>query len=245
MIFNKSNLSILFFAITAFCQAQDNQVTSPDKKISVTIKNGEELSYSVLFNGKPVIQESALGFEFKAEPAMNKGFSVISKQERIINETWKPVVKSKHAEVLNNCIEIQLILKEKAGLMRQMELTFRAYNDGVAFRTKLYRSEKNGHRQITKELTTFTIPGNPKAWVVEYGKYSTSNESEFFERPLSYVSDKTIAGMPFLMDYGDKCWVAITEADIDNIRHSISELMANKMSLQQNWFHFPVKKKQV
>ena len=36
------------------------------------------------------------------------------------------------------------------------------------------------------------------------------------ERPLSYVTDKTIAGLPFLMDYGNNCWVAITEAVIDN-----------------------------
>lgn len=212
----KFKLILLFLLIASFCQAQEYQVTSPDKKINATIENGEALNYSVSFNGKSVIQKSVLGFEFKTEPAMNKDFTVTDKQERTINETWKPVVRSKHAEILNNCNELQLLLKEKTGLMRQMELTFRAFNDGVAFRTKLFRSEKNGHRQITKELTTFSIPGNPKAWVVEYGKYATSNESEFFERPLSYVTDKTIAGMPFLMDYGDNCWVAITEAVIDN-----------------------------
>jgi len=216
MKFNQLKLSLIFLLVSVFCNAQDFKVVSPDKKISVAIKNGEMLSYSVTFNGKSVVLESGLGFEFKNETAMNKGFAVINKQDYIINETWKPVVKSKHAEVLNNCNELQLMLKEKAGLMRQMELTFRAYDDGIAFRTKLFRSEKNGNRQITKELTTFSIPGDPKAWVVEYGKYSTSNEAEFFERQLSYVTDKTIAGMPFLIDYGDKCWVAITEAVIDN-----------------------------
>jgi alpha-glucosidase len=216
MIFNKLKLTLSFSLIILFCQAQEYQVNSPDKKIVVTIKNGEVLSYSVIFNGKPVLLESALGFEFKTEPAMNRGFAVIDHQERIINETWKPVVRSKHAEVVNHCNELQLMVKEKSGLMRQMELSFRAFDDGIAFRIQLFRSEKNGHRQVTKELTTFTIPGNPKAWVVEYGKYSSSQESEFMERPLSYVSDKTIAGLPFLMDYGDKCWVAITEAVIDN-----------------------------
>ena len=94
---------------------------------------------------------------------MNKKFTVTDRRERVINETWQPVVRSKHAEIVNNCNELQIMLKEKAGLMRQMEVTFRAYNDGIAFRTKLYRSEKNGHRQITKELTTFNIPGTPKA----------------------------------------------------------------------------------
>ncbi len=216
MIFNKLNLTLSFLLIILYCQAQEYQVSSPDKKIVVSIKNGEELSYSVIFNGKPVLLESALGFEFKTEPAMNREFAVTDHQERIINETWEPVVRSKHAEVVNHCNELQLMVKEKSGLMRQMELSFRAFDDGVAFRTKLFRSEKNGHRQVTKELTTFTIPGNPKAWVVEYGKYSSSQESEFMERQLSYVTDKTIAGLPFLMDYGDKCWVAITEAVIDN-----------------------------
>ncbi|MEI6677943.1 MAG: glycoside hydrolase family 97 protein [Mariniphaga sp.] len=216
MIFNKLKLTLSFLLIAFFCQAQEYQLSSPDKKIVVVLKNGEELSYSVIFNGKPVLLESVLGFEFKTEAAMNKGFAVIDHQERIINETWKPVVRSKHAEVVNHCNELQLMVKEKSGLMRQMELSFRAFDDGIAFRIQLFRSEKNGHRQVTKELTTFAIPGNPKAWVVEYGKYSSSQESEFMERPLSYVSDKTIAGLPFLMEYGDKCWVAITEAVIDN-----------------------------
>jgi len=213
---SKLKLSILFLLFASLCGAQDYQVNSPDKKITVSIKNGDELHYSVTFNGKPIISESSLGFEFKSEPAMNKGFKEIDKQENTINETWTPVVKSKHEKIVNNCNQLQVMLKEKTGLMRQMQLSFRVFNDGVAFRTKLYRSEKNGHRQITKELTTFNIVGNPKAWVVEYGGYSSSNESEFFERPLSYVTDKTIAGMPFLMDYGDKCWVAISEADINN-----------------------------
>ena len=202
--------------ISSVCYSQNYLATSPDKKINVTINNSEKLTYAVTFNGKDLIQESSLGFEFKNEPSMNRGFAVIDHREKVVNETWKPVVKSKHAVVVNNFSELQLLLHEKSGLMRQMELTFRVYNDGVAFRTKLFRSEKNGNRQITKELTTFKIPGNPKAWVVEYGKYSTSQESEFFERPLSYVSDKTIAGLPMLLDYGNQCWVAITEAVIDN-----------------------------
>ena len=208
------SLLFLFFAVCAY--SQEFKVTSPDRKISLLVKNGAEVTYLVNFNNQPVIGESVLGFEFKSEPAMSKGFIVTDKKEQVINETWKPVVKSKHAMVLNHCNELTLNLKEKTGLMRQMETTFRVYDDGIAFRTRLFRSEKNGHRQITKELTTFNIPGNPKAWVVEYGKYASSQESEFMEHPLSYVSEKTIAGLPFLMECGNKCWMAITEAVIDN-----------------------------
>lgn len=212
----KKSVLMLFIIACAFVNAQTITVKSPDNKIEVTISNNEKLTYSVTFNGKIIIKPSQLGFEFKDEPVMEADFSVVDHSVRNINETWVPVVKSKHAEILNSCNELQLSLKEKSGAMRQMELTVRAYDNGAAFRYKLLRSGKAGDRQITKELTTFSIPGDPKAWVVEYGGYSSSNESEFFMHPLSYVNDKTIAGMPFLMEYEDNTWVAITEAKIDN-----------------------------
>jgi alpha-glucosidase len=193
-------------------------VKSPDEKIVVTINNGEKLTYSVSFQNRSVINNSQMGFEFKDEPAMTGNFSVLDdKSLRKISEaTWIPVVKSKHAAIIDHGNELELWLKEKSDPMREMVLFVRAYNDGAAFRSKLLRSGKVGERQIIKELTTFNIPGDPKAWIVEYGGYSSSNEAEFFEHPLSYLNEKSIAGMPMLMDYGNNCWVALTEAKIEN-----------------------------
>jgi len=208
---------LLFFIMSAaIANAQTIELKSPDDKIIVRVTNNEKLTYSVSYNGKIIINPSELGFEFKDEPPMTGNFSVIDQTIKNINETWIPVVKSKHAEILNYYNELILFLIEKSDPMRQLEFSVRAYNDGAAFRYKLSRSARAGDRQITKELSTFNIPGDPKAWIVEYGGYSSSNESEFFEHPLSYLNEKSIAGMPLLMEYGDNCWVAITEAKIDN-----------------------------
>ena len=214
-----AGILIVFILFTmGYLQAysQNMTVTSPDKSISVTVDNGDKLVYSVKFKDRIIVNPSQLGFELKGEPNLDGNFNLVGQKAVTINETWKPVVKSKHAEVLNNCNELQLTLKEKSGLMREMDLFVRAYNDGIAFRYKLYRSLKIGNREITKELTSFGIPNDPKAWIVEYGGYASSNESEFMEHNVSYLTDKSIAGMPFLMDYGNNCWVAITEANIDN-----------------------------
>jgi len=196
--------------------AQKNSVSSPDKNIEVIIDNGDKLHYSVKFKGRIIADTSLLGFEFQNEPIMNGNFTVIGQKTETINESWIPIVKSKHGEVKNNYNSLHLNLKEKSGLKRLMDITFKAYNDGVAFRYKLYRSQKIGNRIITKELSTFNIPNDPNAWIVDYKGYSSSQESEFFKQKLSALSDKSVIGLPFLMEYNSNCWVAITEANIDN-----------------------------
>lgn len=205
----------MFMAVMA-ANGQNVTVQSPDGNIVVSVTNADRLTYSVGWKNRVIVNSSAMGFEFKDEEAMTGNFAILDQSVKNVNEKWIPVVKAKHSEVLNNYNELTLVLKEKSGAMRQMELNFRAYNDGAAFRYKLKRGTRVGDRQIVKELTTFSVPGDPKAWIVEYGGYSSSNEAEFMEHPLSYLSEKSIAGMPMLMEYGNKCWVAITEAKIEN-----------------------------
>ena len=212
----KKYLLLLFAAMGLIAaNAQRISVKSPDNNIIITVLNNESLSYTITYKGQNIVNPSALGFELKDESPMNANFNLVSQSLKSFNETWTPVVKSKHAKIINHYNELQLILKEKSGPMRQLELYFRAFNDGAAFRYKLSRSSKIGDRQILKELTTFNIPSDPKAWVVDYKGYASSNEAEFMEHPLSFLNEKSIAGLPFLMDYGN-CWVAITEAKIEN-----------------------------
>ncbi|MFN8240147.1 MAG: glycoside hydrolase family 97 protein [Bacteroidales bacterium] len=215
----KTRLLLIFIIATLFAnssKAQKFSALSPNQKISIDFSNEDMLYYSVRAGRHVITGKSVLGFEFKGEKPMSGDFELIDKTSRAFHESWVPIVKSKHATIDNTYNELSFIVREKSGDRRIMEVQARVFNDGVAFRMRLPRAAKPGERHITKELTTFSIPGNPKAWVVEYGGYSTSNEAEFMERKLDYLTEKTIAGMPFLMDYGDSCWVAITEAKIDN-----------------------------
>ncbi len=209
-------LLLIYILTGGTINGQNITVTSPDNNIALIVHNDTCLSYTVTFYGRTIINPSQLGFELKNEPAMTGNFAILDQSLRNINETWIPVVKSKHAEILNHYNELHLTLKEQSGPMRQLELFIRAYDDGVAFRFKLVRSAKPGDRQIARELTTFNIPDDPNSWIVEYKGYASSNEAEFFEHPLSYLNEKSIAGMPLLMEYGNECWVAITEAKIEN-----------------------------
>lgn len=211
-------LGFIFFILIGYKPTFGQRLTvaSPDKKITAVIENGERLMYSVKFNDHIIVDSSPVGFELQNEPAMNGNFEITRQISEEKNEIWYPVVKSKHAEVVNEYHSLQISLKEKSGLMRQMDMTFRVYNDGVAFRYKLYRGEKIGNRVITKEITTFNVPNDPDAWIVDYGGYTSSQESEFMKQKLSTLSEKSVSGLPLLMEYGNNCWVAVTEANIDN-----------------------------
>ena len=202
----KKTLLAVLLMTGIITSGQNITVKSPDSNIAVIIANDTKLNYSVSWHDRDIVNPSQLGFEFKDEEAMAGNFVILEQSVKNFNETWIPVVKSKHAKVINHYNELKVILKEKTGLMRQMELFVRVYNDGAAFRYKLSGSAKIGDRQIVRELTTFSIPGDPKAWIVDYKGYSSSNEAEFFEHPLSYLNEKSVAGMPMLMEYGNNCW---------------------------------------
>ncbi len=207
---------LILFAQPYYLMSQSFNVASPSGKIGVSINNNSRLTYSIAFNNDNVIGESDLGFEFAGEAPLTGDFEILTSNRNTVLDTWKPVVKSKHEVIINSYNEISLVLREKTGARRQLTFELRVYDDGIAFRYILPRGVFIGDRRITRELTTFAIPGDPDSWVVEYGGYSTSNESEFMARKLSYVNEKTIAGLPFLMDYGNNLWVAITEAKIRN-----------------------------
>ncbi|WPU94848.1 glycoside hydrolase family 97 protein [Mucilaginibacter sabulilitoris] len=207
-------ITAISFAAPSF--AQTFKLISPDEKKVVEISNTNGLRYTVSSDGLTIIHPSSLGFEFKDEPSIGTDLTVTDHVEHSVNQTWVPVVKTKHSTIANRYNELELSLVEKSGQMRRMNVCFRAYDDGVAFRYELFGADKIGDRQLVKELTSFNLPANAKAWVADYGSYTTSQETEFQPKNLNHITEKTIAGLPLLIELDRRHYAAITEANIDN-----------------------------
>ena len=103
-------LILLLVIPLVFTNAQDFSVKSPDNNIVVNINSNEKLTYSVTFKGQRVIDQSPMGFEFRDEQPMTGNFEVTDQQSRSVNEKWIPVIKSKHAEIIDNYNELHLCL---------------------------------------------------------------------------------------------------------------------------------------
>lgn len=203
--------------------AQTYKIESPDKKITVEVKNSESLTYSVTFDGKVVVAESPMGFQFKGEPDMSGNFEV--KNDAKVKsgiEAWTPVVRNKHAECSVPYNELALVLKEKSGQYRKMDLTFRVMNDGVAFRYGLYGVPVLGNREIMKELTGYNIPEESSLWIPDFayedeGKsYKSSQEGVFIKTPVKDIKTEIHAGLPGLIEIDKENYLAVMEADLNN-----------------------------
>lgn len=126
-------------------------------------------------------------------------------------------MKNKHEEVQLHWNEMTFNLEEKEGNRRRMDFVVRVYDEGVAFRYQLYGGRKIGNRQITKELTGFSLPADATGWAAKYKRnYTSSQESEFVKTTLNYLPADTVAGLPFLVEVDKQNYVAITEACIDD-----------------------------
>ena len=214
----KRLLLLLCLSETLTVSAQKFEVNSPDGKIQMEITNEELLSYSLTYQGKTLIDDSALGFEFSGEEPMKGGFELIAEPQTVVKEEgWTPVVRNKHKEVNLKWNEITLNLKEKEGDNRRMDFIVRVYDNGVAFRYQLYGGRRVGNRKITKELTGFSLPKDATGWAAIYSpKYTSSQETEFVPTKLEALPADEVAGLPFLVEIDKENYLAITEAHIEN-----------------------------
>lgn len=212
----KITLSSLFCVMAMYSTAQDILLSSPSGNIQLLVQNDTQLSYTISMSKTAIIAKSPLGFKFKNEPDMGIDLQLLSRKEQEFNESWAPVIRSKHALIHDHYKSLQLSFIEKSGLRRKMNMEFRAYNDGIAFRYQLFSSFKIGDRNITKELTGFNFKADHKIWLADYKNYTSSQEAEFAPKLLSAIGQEIRAGLPFLLEIDKTHYAAITEAKIDN-----------------------------
>ena len=178
---------------------------SPDKQIKVEITTGgEDLTYSVSFGDTPLLVNSRIGLdaeglEFTAERA--------SKKERKIDQTVEsPFYRFPSFQEVAN--EMKLKLKGGWGV------TFRAYDDGVAYR--LYTDTKDS-LTIAGETAEFNFAKDFTAYL-PYSTNEKKPEAMAYQNyyTVSKLSEarKLLAFLPATVDCGT-AKVTLMESDLE------------------------------
>lgn len=211
--------------------AQQFKLSSPGRKVELTINNGEFLSYRVAYKGKPVVRPSQLGF-LLSKPALTlSNFTVVSVDSSSYNEVWKPLW-GEVSEVRDHHKQIVIRLQGQADSRSIiLNLVFRVFDDGVGFRYEFPEQAALKHFVIQEELTQFAMAGNHQAFWIP-GDYD-SNEYAYNTTLLSDINAiaaankepdiavKSLIGenavqTPLMMKSADGLYVNLHEAALIN-----------------------------
>ena len=176
---------ILLMSILAMHWAVAQQQTSPDGNVvlSFSLKADGTPTYKMTYKGKPVINESTLGFTLKKDEPLTNHFKVVSDSKSTFKETWKPVW-GEEKEILNHYNELLVQLKQDK-TNRLMNIRFRVYNEGVGFRYEFPTQKELTYFVIAEENTQFAMTGDHTAWWIP-GDYDTQ-EYDYNESKLSEI----------------------------------------------------------
>lgn len=176
---------ILLMSVLAMHWAVAQQQTSPDGNVvlSFSLKADGTPTYKMTYKGKPVINESALGFTLKKDEPLTNHFKVVSDSKSTFKETWKPVW-GEEKEILNHYNELLVQLKQDK-TNRLMNIRFRVYNEGVGFRYEFPTQKELTYFVIAEENTQFAMTGDHTAWWIP-GDYDTQ-EYDYNESKLSEI----------------------------------------------------------
>ncbi len=137
-------------------------VSSPNAQIQITLKfyDQGEISYDVRYQGKEIIGNSRLGLRLQGHD-LSTGMTKIGDGADHKKGSWKPVW-GEVAEIEEEYNGIKFELKAATG--QRMNIVFRAYNDGVAFRYELIELRKAEQVAVLEEISEFLMKEDMTTW---------------------------------------------------------------------------------
>ncbi len=211
----------MFVMQASVMTAQVATVTSPDNrlKVDVDVKDGKPV-YSVLYDGKQMLEESPLGFVANTGD-YTKNMTFVGAECNKIDKRYT-LNRSKVADVHYVANELKVNLKaEKRGVT----VTFRVSDNDIAFRYELPKEGETASVRIEREATGFDFPAVTTTFLcpqssamIGYKRTKPSYEEEYkydaaMTEPSGYGKGYTF---PCLFRIGDNGWVLVNETGVDS-----------------------------
>lgn len=209
--------SLFLFCLFSTVNAQNEvQLSSPNGSLHFNLKvNKEAPKYSISFNGTTLIDESNLGLQFQESGYFISLLKMGKPQYKSVDETYELMV-GKNKKVKNEYREVRIPLNGNNIPNQTIILAVRAFNDGIAFRYEFPEQEAWKSYELLDELTSFEIMGNPTVRTLFWDSYTNTHEGYYNKLPYNAIPKDTLMDMPLLLEFPQKTFMAITEANLRN-----------------------------
>jgi len=234
---------ILFAAAVAQSQTNPTTVSSPDGQLTIAFQtatnttpgdarqrelspqyqaapDGGQLIYSVSFQGKAVIEPSALALDLEGQtPELGQDVRLVTSTASRGDDNYILLHgKTSHVRDFYNALRLEF--DETAAPGRKLIIEARAYNGAMAFRYLVPEQAGLTDFRLAKEDTQFRFVKDAMSYSLELPNFRSMYESEFIQLPLSAfsnqggVASEVLIGCPMLLEVPGVAWVAITDADL-------------------------------
>jgi len=191
-------------------------VRSPDHAILMMVSAEDgQLAYTVTYQGKPVIERSALGLELEKAPLLGANVRIVKADFGAVNESYA-MPHGRSNPVRNQYHWMTVDLEETLEPHRRFQLETRAYDDGVAFRYVVPQQAAIDEFRLLSEKSEFRLAKDGTTYPLILESFQTPYEDNYHVLPLGGLHPDYLIALPLLTELPGVAWVAISEADIDN-----------------------------
>jgi alpha-glucosidase len=172
--------------------------------------------YQVNFQGRPVLGDSRLGLHL-ADGSLDSDLEIVGQQASTTDTTWRPVLGEREI-VRDHFNQLVLDLQTTRPPHRRLQLTFRAYDEGVAFCYRLPAQTGLTNFVIRREATQFAFTADHTAWAVysAQGNYDPNDPRRRSKSaktgPVALSELEPGVERPLTVRVADDLYSAITEA---------------------------------
>ncbi|MDE6217338.1 glycoside hydrolase family 97 protein [Bacteroides sp.] len=196
----------LMLACGSVAYAENYTVTSPNNAISVNVETGANTTYSVSFNGKTILNPSAISMTFDNGVVIGRNMKVNKVDRFSKNQVLKPVVRQKSAQIVDHYNE--MVLKAD-----KYQLHFRVYDDGLAYR---FHTDFDGSLKVLSEEATFCFAEDYDVLFGEERTMLSPQQPLFKPLKLSEIGTDRFCSTPFLVKLNETARMFISESDLES-----------------------------
>ena len=208
---------LIFLLILAFENVSAQRsftVSSPDKSINFWLSTDQGgITYRVTYKGTLLVDNSRLKISFQEGRAFDHDLQLGKPQLQHLQEDYNLIV-GKTSKVHSDCNQAIVLVTEKTGLKRQLNVEVKVFNDGAAFRYRIPNQHQWQSVNITDETNTFNLTQDPTVLTLFRENYTTSHEGIYDKMPLSKIKADTLMDLPALFEFPKGIYMAVTEANL-------------------------------
>lgn len=202
-------LAALLLTAATTLRAREYTVTSPDRRIVVTVATDPVLTWRVERDGERLIDASRIALKLTGEAPFGEQCAVRRVARRAVDQRMTAEVPTKFREVRDRCNELLISFRG------DWAVRLRVYDNGAAYR---FETSRKGNVEIERECAEFRFAeGSETLWPRETTPDFVSHcEASFVREPVTGADSVRYAFLPVWFTSPAGTRMVVTETDLED-----------------------------